>query len=273
MRARLPKNFVLEDKLTQYANFIEIAPAHYQGVWKEAAAPAGTQPFAELWLDLGCGRGSFAVAVAQAHPKVLVVAVDLEPVSIAYTAQKAAEAGVKNVVCVPARAEALPNIFAKGEVDRIIMNFPTPFPRKKESKHRLTAPERLAEYANLLAPDAELQLRTDSQPFFDFTRDMLDGLGFSLTFIAHDAHGEKTLGPSSEYEERLTQAGCKVLALRAQAPSAVPAVLPDGVCSLVDYLPADLENVAYAPLGMEATFENLKNVQAREKRKKRRRRG
>lgn len=291
MRARMPKNFVLEDKLAQHADYIELMPQHYKGRWREACTPLidstlkttkdhskqdGDQPlpmpsFDELWLDLGCGRGSFAAALAVARPQTLLVALDFEPVSIAYTAQKLAEAQVHNAVCVGAKGEALPGLFASGEVDRIVLNFPTPFPRKKEAGMRLTSPERLADYAKLLSSTGVIQLRTDSQPLFDFTLEMLHRCSWDILVESRDAFGRPELGPSSEYEQRLTAAGCKVQALIAKPSKQTYALnkqdLPNGKISLVDYLPEDLDAVDYVPLGMEGTLSNLRNRAAKLRRK------
>ena len=68
MHARVPKHFVLEERLERYADAIEIAPAALAGRWREACAPIGSAPFARLAVDLGCGKGPFLVATAYASP-------------------------------------------------------------------------------------------------------------------------------------------------------------------------------------------------------------
>ena len=39
LHARLPKHFVLEERLERYADAIEICPTDYAGRWAEACAP------------------------------------------------------------------------------------------------------------------------------------------------------------------------------------------------------------------------------------------
>ena len=98
MHARLPKHFVLEERLERYRDAIEPDPYHWRGHWTSACAPAGATPFREVRLDLGCGKGSFTVEAARREPDVLFVGMDSEPVCIAYAAQRAVESGLPNVV-------------------------------------------------------------------------------------------------------------------------------------------------------------------------------
>ena len=59
LHARLPKNFVLEERLERYGRVIELDPAAWRGRWARACAPLGSAPFTEVRLDLGCGKGGF----------------------------------------------------------------------------------------------------------------------------------------------------------------------------------------------------------------------
>ena len=93
---------------------------------------------------------------------------DSEPVCIAYAAQRAVESGLPNVVFVPGTGMRIREMFAEGELGRIYLNFPTPFPRKRESHLRLVNLERLMDYRHVLAPGAEVCLRTDSLPLREF---------------------------------------------------------------------------------------------------------
>jgi SAM-dependent methyltransferase len=101
MHARVPKNFVLEERLERYADAIEIAPAALAGRWREACAPIGSAPFARLAVDLGCGKGPFLVATARRDPQTLFIGIDGEPVCIAYAAQRVIEGGLDNALLVP----------------------------------------------------------------------------------------------------------------------------------------------------------------------------
>ena len=158
----MPKNFVLEERIERYADAIESAPAAWRGRWARACAPAGGEPFRAVKLDLGCGKGSFLLEMAHREPDVLWLGVDAEPVCVVYAAEAVMRTGARNVLVIPARADQLKDIFAAGELDAVTINFPTPFPRKKQAGGRVTTIDRLLEYRPLLASGARITLRTDS---------------------------------------------------------------------------------------------------------------
>lgn len=257
MHARLPKNFVLEERLERYADVIETRPRAWRGRWREACTPLGETPFHELRLDLGCGKGGFLAETARAHPDVLYVGIDAEPVCVAYAAKRVSEAGLANAVVVPATGSDVCEVFAPGELSGIYLNFPTPFPRRRDAARRLVLLDRLLEYRRTLAPGAAIALRTDSQPLYAFALGQLALAGYEVREGLPD---EDSASLSTLYQERLTADGATLLALTATPqgpdPGRVEQTMP---LSLVEYLPHDLDAMGYVPLGMTATVENLRN--------------
>ncbi len=265
MHARLPKNFVLEERLEKYGRVIEADPYSWRGKWAQACAPAGGEPFREVRLDLGCGKGSFTVEAARREPDVLFIGMDSEPVCIAYAAQRGCESGLANVVFVPGSGMRIKEMFAPSELGRIYLNFPTPFPRKRESHLRLVNMERLLDYREVLAPGAEVCLRTDSLPLREFAKTQLPLAGYAKTWESNDARGEHPNDPTSEYEIRLGAQGAKVFSLYSKPEGEAPAnPVQTAEMSLVAYIPQDLSAFDdYAPHGMQATMQNLRNRAAR----------
>ena len=267
LHARLPKNFVLEERLERYGSVIELKPESLRGRWAESCTPLGAAPFSEVRLDLGCGKGAFSVEAARREPDVLFVAMDSEPICVAYAAQRVSESGLPNVVVVPGTGMRVREFFSPGELSVIHLNFPTPFPRKRDAGKRMACMERLMDFREVLAPSGEVRLRTDSQPLFDFMLTQVPLAGYELLWESRDARSERPDDPASEYERRLGAQGARVLALTAK-PGPVPErVEQTAELSLAAYLPHDLETLqglAYAPHGMEATVENLRNRAVRE---------
>ena len=182
-RCRLPKDFSLEDRLAGCAQAVEFDPASWRGRWREWApvsgAPGATEPasdsdgvgvvgparYERVVLDLGCGKGEYTVACAQQHPDTLFVGLDVEGVCVMRGAERALAEGTRNAVFIWADDPDLATLFAPGELDGILLNFPTPFPKKKKAPLRLTYLDRLMAYRAILAPGAGVRLRTDSLPF------------------------------------------------------------------------------------------------------------
>ena len=263
MHARPPKH--LEERFDWYAAAIAAQPESLKGKWVATRMPAATK----LHLDLGCGKGEWTCACAQKHPDELWVGFDNEKVCIAMSAKKAVvEASIPNVVFALTDGDSLPQTIADGEVDVLHLNFSTPCPRRKHADARLTHAKRLMEYRRILADDGRVEIKTDSQPFYDWTLHQLDYAGYDVLWSCRDLHaaaaqGQKTpIDPTiaSGYEKRLIQKGARVHCIVAK-PGCAPDSLPEQDCpqSLVDYLPQDLTSIDYVPYGMEECVENMLN--------------
>ena len=286
----MPKHFVLEERLERYADAIETHPAAYAGRWAEACWPLGAPSgngdrapasgaghgeaareqsrYQRVFLDLGCGKGAYLVEMARREPDALFIGVDGEPVCIAYAAQHILEAGVRNALAVPGRAEQLPAMFAPGELSGISLNFPTPAPKRRQAHTRLVTAEHLALLRPLLALGAALTFRTDNEPLFAYALPQFETAGFALLWTSRDDRAEHPDVPLTEYEARMAAEGARVLALGA-VPTG-PAPTPERLQaarelpqSLYDYLPDDLFEGGYTPHGMGYGVTNLRRAKMR----------
>lgn len=277
---RTPKNFVLEERLERYADAIEVAPEIYRGSWAAACAAVGAtdspvtpsgaiRPFEAVHLDLGCGKGAYLAARAARDPHSLYLGMDTEPICIAYAAQRIIEGGLKNALVLPRSAESLARIFAPGELAGITLNFPTPFPKRKFAGKRLVNVDHLLAYRALLAQDAYVTLRTDSQPLRDYALAQFEAAGYDTHWVSDDVRREHPGHPETEYEARLAAQGATVYGICA-TPGAEPSDAQiqagcDAEQSLAAYLPHDLGALSYVPLGMEGFVVNARNRMAKGK--------
>ena len=262
-RPRKPKN--LEERFEWYAPVIEADPVACAGQWAARRMPGAR----EVRLDLGCGKGSFALNSAAAEPDVLFVGMDVDRICVAMSAKAAMEAGLPNVVFARGDAEHLAEYFAPGELARIHLNFCTPNPPAHDARRRLTHALRLAAYRPLLAPGAQIHFRTDSVPLFEYSLAEFAVAGYDVVWQTRDLRAERPDGITSEYEDRLVSQGAVVHALIAVPGEHVPtleemdAAQADVSQSLATYLPEDLDALTYVPYGMEDTVRNLKNRRAK----------
>ena len=254
VHVRTPKNFVLEERLERYADAIETNPEAYAGDWRKACAPAGSKPFEHLHLDLGCGKGTYLVERAHREPDALFIGMDQEPICIAYAAQKICEQGLSNALVLPRGAASLPQLFAAGELDAITINFPTPQPKAKYAKKRLVHVDHLMLYRPLFAAGATVTLRTDSKPLRDYALGQFAAAGYDTLWVSDDVRRDHPEHPET---------GAAVYGICA-TPGAEPIEeqLAAGRAqeqSLTCYLPENLDELTYVPLGMEEAVENFRN--------------
>ena len=266
--SRLHKGFSFERRLAVCESAFEQKGTAWAGSWRfwtpttsEAEADVLVKrdvPFERVVLDLGCGKGEYTVACAKRTPTTLFVGIDVDPICVLRSAEEAVREKVGNAVFIHDPDPDLARYFGSGELSAILVNFPTPFPKKKRAHLRLTHVDRLMDYRALLAPGAPLRLRTDSQPFRDFSFTQLALAGYEVKWETDHVRELFPDEPESAYERKLVAKGAPVLGF-----SAVPGPAPERIeqtapLSLASYLPDDLDAMTYVPHGMQGTVENMR---------------
>lgn len=246
----------LEKELTRYPDIVVDNPTDHAGRWDMGR-------FSKVKVDYGCGLGDYLVGIAGGEPDTLFVGIDSELFCIVETARRIRKAGLGNMRAVHTRDTPLDVMFGVGEVDEIFVNFPTPHPRGRDAGLRMTNYDYLLVYRHILASDGKLRLKTDSAPFLGYTLLELERAGFEVTWRSDDAARDLPMEPRTGYECMLGERGARVLAIEAMAlhePDGMREVPP---ASLYDYLPDDLESLAYIPKDMERSVRNMIEARSR----------
>lgn len=293
--SRVHKGFSFAKRFQGCSDWICCDGAAWAGRW-DAWAPGGTvrgKAFSHVVLDLGCGKGEYTVACAKLRPDVLFVGFDVDAVCTLRAAEAASAVGVDNAVFLmdgvpsfeehPEQAHAsrasegrvarsgapaeidLSTVFAVGELSALLMNFPTPFPKKKKAHLRLTYLDRLMGYRRLLREGAGIRLRTDSQPLRDFSLTQFKLAGYRVVRRTDDVRAACPDEPWSAYERKLVEQGARALGVFAVPGPAQAHVQQTAPLSLVSYLPDNLDALDYVPHGMQGCVENLRNRHAHER--------
>ena len=262
--SRLPKGFSLDERLAACASNVEPNPKIRAGQWCfwDHGGRRREKPWRSVVLDLGCGKGEYTVECAAANPDVLFAGLDVDGVCVMRAAERAIAEGVGNAVFAIHDDSPLGETFGPGELAAILLNFPTPFPKKKKAQYRLTHFDRLMAYRPLLAPGAGVRLRTDSMPLRDFSLTQLEIAGYELRWSTDDVRAMFPDEPWSGYEHKLVAQGapvCGFFAVPGPAPEHPQQTAP---LSLVSYLPENIEDLAYVPHGMQGCIENMKGRRA-----------
>ena len=186
-------------------------PAALKGEWLKAISG-----YSKLWLELGCGKGRFTADTAEQNPYILLVAVEKVADAMIIGMERAYDKGLENVRFIDADVLALPVIFAQGEVDRIFLNFSDPWPKNRDAKHRLTSPDFLALYENVLKPEGEIHFKTDNVPLFEYSVETLIREGWTLSEVTRDLHANGVVGVMTDYEAKFHEQGVKINRLVAK---------------------------------------------------------
>lgn len=169
-----------------------------------------------LYLEIGCGKGKFAVEYAKSHPEINLLAVEREANVIVSACEAAKREGITNLKFLKCSAEYLERHLKEKSVERIFLNFSCPFPKKKYASHRLTNYTFLEIYKRLLKRDAEIHQKTDNMQLFEFSIEQFSSNGFALKNVTLDLHNSKFEGNIvTEYEARFLSLGQPIYRLEA----------------------------------------------------------
>lgn len=138
-------------------------PNEYKGRWKEILQVD------TLHLEIGSGKGDYWLAMSEQYPNEGWIGLERNT-SIAALALKKAEGSFqKNRLFICQDAKDLNEWFEKGELDVIHLNFSDPWPKKRNTKRRLTYRTFLEVYRNLLSDHGKVIMKTDNTQLFEFS--------------------------------------------------------------------------------------------------------
>lgn len=139
-------------------------------------------------MELGAGTGLFGLSLAKSQPERGVLAVDVKADRLQTGALAALGSGVQNIRFLRARADQLPALLKPHSIDTIWITFPDPFSKDRMAKHRLTHPQYLAIYANLLSSDGAIYFKTDAASLFSWSLERLVEAGWYIKELSYDLH-------------------------------------------------------------------------------------
>ncbi len=171
---------------------------------------------APYMLEIGCGKGGFAVEFARRNPDINLIAVEKDSNVIVSACEKAENEGIANIRFIKCSAEYLPKYIKPKSIERIFLNFSCPFPKNKYASHRLTHPRFLEIYKELMMCGAEIHQKTDNMGLFEFSVESLTGSGFALKNVSLDLHNSGFEGNiETEYEHKFSSLGLPIYRLEA----------------------------------------------------------
>lgn len=122
--------------------------------------------FRRFVLEIGCGWGEFTRAYAKQNPDTMVIAIEKKLARVISSGKTQERENIPNIrYLVLDVAWFFTGIFAAGQFDEILINFPDPWPKARHHKHRFISPELTAELARICRLGAKLTFATDDYAY------------------------------------------------------------------------------------------------------------
>ena len=185
-----------------------------KGQWKDYF-----QDGKPIQLEIGMGKGKFLMQLAEKNPQIHYIGIEKYSSVLLRAVEKQDELRLSNLRFIRMDAENICDVFAKGEVDRIYLNFSDPWPKDRHAKRRLTSRQFLERYTDILKDDGYVEFKTDNRGLFDFSvEEVKESPKWELTTVTYDLHNDADLvegNVMTEYEEKFSSQGnpiCKLIA-------------------------------------------------------------
>ena len=200
MRLRKVKNAF--DTLCQDTKYFVSNPKDYKGKWKDVFNNSNP-----IHIEVGCGKGQFMMGLAAHFPNVNFIAIEKFDSVLVRTLEKVSTVDLPNLKIILLDALMLEEVFEKGEVERLYVNFSDPWPKKRHAKRRLTSKTYLDIYKNIIPENGEIFQKTDNRGLFEFSLESFCQNGWYLSNISLDLHKTDLFNIMTEYEEKWSPKG------------------------------------------------------------------
>lgn len=173
-------------------------------------------------LELGCGKGEYAVGLGKKYPQNNYIGVDIKGARIWYGANTVREEGIRNIGFLRTRIDFIEAFFGENEIDEIWLTFSDPQIRKP--RKRLTSKLFIDRYRKFLKPGGIIHVKTDSSWLFASTLEQIDLHNYQLLEKTWDLYGEmpenldadtrEILGIRTHYEQIFSDKGFDIKYLK-----------------------------------------------------------
>lgn len=196
-------------ELANFSNFLD-HPQDVKGKWGEVVFHNNNP----IVLELGCGKGAYALALAEKFPHLNIIGIDKKGDRLWHGANNAQLKNLPNVRFMRLAIEKIPDYFEQSEVSEIWITFPDPFPRRGEAKKRLVSPQMLARYQLILRPGGTMHLKTDNTHLFEYAcgilADQAQPIIRRVDDVYQDASADELLTIQTTFEKKYLTLGKKI---------------------------------------------------------------
>ncbi len=156
-----------------------------------------------ITLELGCGKGEYTIALAKKYPNKNYIGVDIKGARIWQGCKTSIDENMKNVAFLRINIELINYFFAQKEVSELWITHPDPQPRLSKAKKRLTSPQFLNRYMNILTTNNLIHLKTDNYPLFKYTLSVISANNHKLHYKTFDLYSNEQINDDSDKSRQI----------------------------------------------------------------------
>ena len=170
-----------------------------------------------ITVEIGFGMGSSLIDMAYKSSDANFLGIEVHKPGIGKVLKDIEILGIKNLklICHDA-AEVFNHAFGDKTLDRVLVFFPDPWPKKRHAKRRIIQPEFVTKISEKLKSNGSLHLATDWSPYAEHMIEVLDKIPSLSNAIAPKVFWENPARPETKFEKRGKKLGNRILDLLYQ---------------------------------------------------------
>ncbi len=153
----------------------------------------------EIWVEIGFGSGRHILHQAKQNPDIQLIGLEIHTPSIEQMLKQAKLQNIDNVLAVNYDARLFMEFLKSNSVGKIFVHFPVPWDKKPH--RRIYSHKFIKEALRVLKVDGSLELRTDSENYYEFCSELLSH------YPNVEIQKNQELDVSSKYEDRWKKQG------------------------------------------------------------------
>lgn len=201
------------EKLMNHPNIMISSLENVKGNWNKDVFKNDNP----IHIEIGMGKGTFINGMARQNPNINFIGVEKYTSVIVSALELTLENNLPNVRLLNIDAITLLDIFDKGELSQIYLNFSDPWPKNRHEKRRLSHESFLNLYKDVLIDGGEVHMKTDNQGLFEYSLESFSKYGMIMNNISLDLHRSDIKGNvMTEYEEKFSKEGKRIYRCEAK---------------------------------------------------------
>ena len=165
-------------------------------------------------LEIGFGMGESLLAEAEAHPEWNFVGIEVHKPGVGAVVKQAADKGLKNLRIIRSDVlRFLTDNLAKPSFHEVRIFFPEPWPRGKNTDHRLVRPMLIDLLDKVMIRPGKLILSTDIEDYVDHMSRVIAKGSCASWRVKGGLVGRPDWRPVTKYEKKACAAGRKIFDL------------------------------------------------------------
>ncbi len=143
----------------------------------------------KIHLEIGCGSGRYLIENAINHKKDSFIGIELRYKRLVLAAKKIERQNIKNILLLRECGEYFDEYFQQNSLDFLHINFPDPWNKKSQRKHRLINHNFISKLSYTMRSNGEFRLKTDHLEYFETVFKILsDSKDFTIIEHTKDLH-------------------------------------------------------------------------------------